>query len=239
MHPYFNEPSNEDVWAFHEAFADIMALFQHFTYPEVLHHQIATARGDLESNNLLGRLAQQFGQATGRPDSLRNYLGKEDEHGVWQRAKPNPRALESTVESHERGSILVAAVFDAFLALYNDRVADLLRISTGGTGVLPAGRIHPDLANRLAEAAAAAAAEVQRACIRAMDYVPPVDITFGDFLRALVTADYELSSVPKSRTRVAFINAFQSWGIYPLDVSTLSENSLARPRSRRPVPTPA
>ena len=32
---------------FHEAFADIVALFQHFTFPEILRHQIAHTRGAL------------------------------------------------------------------------------------------------------------------------------------------------------------------------------------------------
>jgi len=41
LHPRFIEPTNWDIWALHEAFADIVALFQHFTYPEVLRHQIA------------------------------------------------------------------------------------------------------------------------------------------------------------------------------------------------------
>ena len=47
IHPRFNEPTNPDVHAFHEAFADIVALFQHFTYPGVLRDQIARTRGDL------------------------------------------------------------------------------------------------------------------------------------------------------------------------------------------------
>ncbi len=226
MHPFFNEPSNDDVWAFHEAFADIMALFQHFTYPEVLRHQIAQSRGDLETDNLLGQLAQQFGQAIGQRGALRDYLGEKDEAGVWRRTKPDPRALESTIEPHERGSILVAAVFDAFLKLYNDRVHDLLRISTGGTGVLQPGQIHPDLANRLANEAAQTADEVLRVCIRAMDYLPPIDVTFGEFLRAMITADHDLAPVLRRRNRVAFIEAFRAWGIYPRDVTTLSEDSL-------------
>ena len=41
MHRRFIEPSNVDVLAFHEAFADICALFQHFSLPEVLRQQIA------------------------------------------------------------------------------------------------------------------------------------------------------------------------------------------------------
>ena len=59
-----------------------------------------------------------------------------------------------------------------------------------------------------------------------MDYVPPMDITFGDFLRALITADYDLVPDDDRRYRVAFIEAFRKWGIYPRDVRTLSEESL-------------
>jgi hypothetical protein len=233
MHPYFNEASNEDVWAFHEAFADIMALFQHFTYPEVLRHQLSHTRGDLETDNLLGQLAQQFGQAIGQRRALRDYLGGLDEQGVWKRTTPNPHALEVEHEAHVRGSILVAAVFDAFLILYNDRIRDLVRIATGGTGVLPAGQIHPDLVNRLASEAAQTADDVLQICIRAMDYLPPVDITFGEFLRALITADYDLAPGVGGRSRIAFIEAFRAWGIYPRDVTTLSEDSL---RWRPPDP---
>jgi hypothetical protein len=75
VHPRFNEPTNPDVHAFHEAFADIVALFQHFTYPIVLESQIRRTRGDLHSENLLGQLAQQFGRATGRGAALRDALG--------------------------------------------------------------------------------------------------------------------------------------------------------------------
>ncbi len=225
MHPYFNEPSNEDVWAFHEAFADIVALFQHFTFPEVLRHQIANTRGDLQTDSLLARLAQELGQAIGGRGALRNALGSVKE-GRWRRNIPDPRALRTLREPHGRGSILVAAVFDAFLALYNNRIADLLRIYTSGTGTLPEGRIHPDLVNRLANEATQVAADVLQTCIRAMDYVPPVDITFGEFLRALVTADYDLAPADRRAHRIAFIEAFRAWGIYPRDVASLSEDSL-------------
>ena len=46
MHVYFTEPTNPDVYAFHEAFADIVALLQHFTYPEMLRDQIGPTRGN-------------------------------------------------------------------------------------------------------------------------------------------------------------------------------------------------
>ena len=28
-------------------------------------------------------------------------------------------------------------------------------------------------------------------CVRALDYVPPVDLTFGEYLRALITAELQ------------------------------------------------
>ena len=59
---------------------------------------------------------------------------------------PDPAELGKRVTPHARGAILVAAVFDAFLAIYRVRTADLLRIYTGGTGVLPSGAMQPSWA---------------------------------------------------------------------------------------------
>ncbi len=226
MHRRFNEASNPDVLAFHEAFADIVALFQHFSFPEVLRHQIAKTRGDLASENLLAQLAQEFGQATGSHGALRDALGGFDENGIWQPSIPDPRELANTSEPHARGSLLVAAIFDAFVSIYKSRVADLLRIATSGTGVLPAGQLHPDLVNRLASEAAKSAQHILNMCIRALDYCPPVDLTFGDYLRALITADYDLVRDDDLGYRIAVVEAFRGWGIYPHDVRSLSIDSL-------------
>lgn len=226
MHAYFSEPTNEDVLAFHEAFADLVALFQHFTFPEVMRQQIARTRGDLRVDNLLGQLAQQFGQTTGKRGALRNYIVRERAPGRWERVKPDPKLLRERFEVHDRGGILVAAVFEAFLKLYENRTADLLRLASNGTGRLAEGALHPDLVNRLATEAAASADEVLSVCIRALDYMPPVDITFGDFLRALITADYDFGREDRRQVRIAFLDGFRSWGIYPRDVTTLSEDSL-------------
>src|SRR5439155_18716267 len=89
----FLEPSNPDVLAFHEAFADIVALFQHFTFPEVLRHQIARTRGDMHAQNTLGELAGQVGTAIGKYGGLRNAIGKLNEQNQWEPLKPDPDAL--------------------------------------------------------------------------------------------------------------------------------------------------
>ena len=54
-----------------------------------------------------------------------------------QRPRLPEEPIDRLIEPHERGGILVAAVFDAFFTVYSHRMADLLRIarvSAGATG---------------------------------------------------------------------------------------------------------
>lgn len=226
MHRRFNEPTNDDVLAFHEAFADIVALMQHFTVPEILETEIGRTRGNLRTQSILGSLALQFGRATGKRGALRDSIGRFNDAGEWVPLKPDPADYQKVKEPHQRGSILVAAVFDAFTAIYETRTADLLRIYTGGSGILPDGAIHPDLVRRLANEASKTAGHILNICIRALDYLPPVDVTFGEYLRGIITADADLVPDDRYHYRVAFVEAFRKRGIYPRDLDTLSVDTL-------------
>jgi hypothetical protein len=217
LHPRFREASNLDILAFHEAFADIVALFQHFSMPEALRHQLSRCRGDLSQRTLLAELAQQFGQATRRGQALRSAVKKDD---------PKATDYESATEPHDRGAVLVGAVFAAFLRIYERRAAQLMGLASNGTGIMPDGALPPALVDELATTAAKVADQVLTICIRALDYCPPVDITFGDYLRALITADRDLVPDDKRLYRVAFISSFRDRGIYPSDVQSLSVDSL-------------
>jgi hypothetical protein len=68
----YRSPTNRDALAFHEAIADIVAIFQHFTFPEVLKETIRTTRADIRSASPLIELAVQFGHGTGRGKALRS-----------------------------------------------------------------------------------------------------------------------------------------------------------------------
>jgi hypothetical protein len=174
-------------------------------------------------------LAVQFGHATrGGQVALRDAIGTMDPTThEWKKAeKPTPKAYLETEEPHARGAILVAAVFSAFLRLYGVRRDDLVRIATNGTGVLPAGDIPLALAGRLADEASKVASHVLNICIRALDYCPPVNLTFGDYLRALITADRDLVPNDRHGYRVAFVAAFRERGIYPSGVKNLSTETL-------------
>jgi len=216
LHRRMQEISNHDVPAFHEAFADIVALFQHFAIPELVRFQIARTEANLGAAHLLAGLARQFGEGTGRHGALRDYLSGE------------PRLMDpaATIEPHARAQILVAAVYDAFLRIVDHRIADLIRIATSGSGVLPPGALHPDLVNRVAGETCKTARHVLTMCIRALDYCPAIDITFGEYLRALITADIDTVAIDAHHYRVAFLESFRKFRILPRDVRTISEETL-------------
>jgi len=250
---FFTEPTNPDVLAFHEAFADLTALFLHFSHKEALLDTIrktggllyqfeltpdaapvegsarvsadranmpARVQGEKAVRNPLVDLAKQFGEASGMGRGLRSAL--ED--------KPDPLALRTRInEPHFRGSILVAAVFDAYFSTYLLAASDLFRIFRAGGASISSPELPTSLANLLAEVASKTADNFFQLCARALDYCPPVDITFGDFLRALMTASVDLRP-EDGAVRQALMQAFRARGIYPDSASFFSQDALCWPQ---------
>lgn len=211
----FSVPTSPDVPGFHEGFADLMAILQRLSYPEVVERAIGKARGDIEKADILMQVARQFGETVSHRSSLRQAL----DLGLEKSYRPD-------LESHDMGSVLLAAVFQAFNTLYRRKVARFLRIATGGTGILPPGDMHPDLQALLAEQISKLASQFQMIAVRAVDYCPPVDIELGEYLRAIITADHDLIPDDRLAYREALIDAFGCRGIIPRDVQFLSEESL-------------
>jgi hypothetical protein len=234
---YFSERTSPDVAAFHEAFADIVALFRHFSHKEALLDTIektggklyqyhlepdATSEGNpviqaqkLQENPLIG-LAQQFGEARGTGKALRSALSE----------LPDPNKMKDpSLEPHERGAILVAAIFDAYFTVYLRQTADLFRLYRAA-GNLHTSEVSGPFANLLAKAATKTARILFKICVRAIDYCPAVDITFGDYLRALITADRDNHPADPLGVRDAFMQAFRLRGILPEDAQYFSEDSL-------------
>ena len=137
---------------------------------------------------------------------------------------PDKNAYHNADEEHDRGAVLVAAVIDGFLRSYHDGIEDLLRIATAGSGVLQPGALHPDLVARIASTACITAERITQICIRAFDYLPPVDVTFSDYLRALVTADIDLFPDDTIHLRANLIEGFRVRGIYPAGVVSLADD---------------
>ncbi len=218
MYRRFNEPTNKDVLALHEGFADIVALMQHFTMPDLLAHEIAKTRGDLAAESILGSLAIQFGQATGRGGALREAIGRNVD-GAWVRNQADPNLYDTASTPHSRGAILVAAVFDAYLTIYQARTADLIRLATGGTGLSSPGRSTPTssiaLPTRPPRPPAMSSTWRSGPWTTSRRSTSPSSSTSA----RLITADYDLVRDDQYNYRVAFVEAFRRRGIHPENLS--------------------
>jgi hypothetical protein len=203
--------SGPDQAGFHEGFADIVALLSVFGLKDVVSallpgrtregKRVRKAKltvGNLCDSVLLG-LAEQFGREASRyrADCLRRAVRRPPRKGVYESA--------SYDEAHKRGEILSAAVLNAFIAVWARRLRSWL----------PAREKYVAM-DRVVEDGADAAEQLLTMCIRALDYCPVVDIKFGEFLSALLTADMEL--VPddgKYKYRPILREQFSRWGIVP------------------------
>jgi len=224
MRAEFMRDTHPDVRAFHEAFADTVALLHNFSQQELV-EQALEETGDLNADSLLG-LGRQVGEATsgGAGGAMRRALGSDE-----RRDKPVPETRryveDMPQEEHQRGSILVAAIFEAFLGAYEARAKSLFRLARAGgmnkSGVLPA-----ELTHLLAKEVRKLASQFLNICIRAIDYCPPVDVRFGEYLRAMLTADYDVVPEDGHGYRDKLIKAFRRRNIKIDHVQDLSQDSL-------------
>jgi hypothetical protein len=108
-------------------------------------------------------------------------------------------------EPHRRGEILVAAIMNGFLETWHYR----LQITQ-----VPGERNYS--LRRVAEEGADIAAALATMWIRALDYMPPVHMEFGDALSAAVTADSEVRpDDSRYRLRKHMLASFARYGIEP------------------------
>lgn len=205
LRPRFIEPGLPDQAAFHEAFADIVAMLSVFSLRTLLESvlgkidtrgRIAAKRvtvGELE-RTVLFRLAEQFGEATSgvRGSALRRSLDLPT-GDAWRR---DP-AFEG---AHRRGEVIVAALMRALLAMWTGRLEALIH-----GGGLDRGRA--------AEEGAKAARHLLQMAIRAIDYAPAVELEFEDFLDALLVADQVVAPDDEHGYRGAVRAAFASYDI--------------------------
>lgn len=213
----YTDDSGPDQSGFHEGFSDVVALLSVFSLREIVELalvkeavQIKTQGGVrlLNASNLteqalagsiLFGLGKEFGQEMegARANALRRSLN----------LKPSRRYLEDAKydEPHDRGEVFAAAVLRSFLRLWLIRIGEL-------------GKFNERYCNldMVIDEGAKIADHLLTIAIRALDYCPPVDFEFGDFLAALLTVDREV--VPDDSRfsyRIVIRAVFDEYGIAP------------------------
>lgn len=228
----YTTPSSPEQAGFHEGFADIVALLSVFSLRDIVRFLLldsqnaenksaasenpsASANADLIHSDRLQKtelkksvlfgLAKEMGQEMSgvRGRALRRSVSLEP---LSKDAIPylDQPAFE---EPHRCGELLVAALLNAFIEVWDQRIAKLKKQNTGSS------YLNLEL---VVEQGAEAAEHLLTMAIRALDYTPPTDIKFSDYLSALLTADKE--TVPddsKYSYRQQITQSFRSYGIEP------------------------
>jgi hypothetical protein len=229
----FLNPTNTDVPAFHEGFADLVALFLHFTYSDVVERAIGEYRGTLEGGTLLTDLAREFGYARSgrqRAAALRSGVDVDGlaafDSDVLPSDQSKPACYDPALEPHRLGSVLVSAVFEAFLTVARRKTDRLFRIAGVDPHAFGRVSLSEALIKALAQEASDIAGQFLNMCIRAIDYCPPADMELGEYLRALVTADGDLEQADKWGFREALMRSFRRRRIFPDHVQFMTEDAV-------------
>jgi len=198
-------PSSPDQAAFHEGYADVVALLSIFSLPNVV-EQLMDAAAPTREPEFVG--TDWLSKDRLRETALFG-LGEEVDprRSALRRSvtlKPDKNLLDQSefLEPHRRGEVLVAAVMNAFLDIWRARIAE------------PAGNGQRLLRAKVAEEGRVAADHLLTMVIRALDYAPVTDLLFGDYWAALLTADIEVQpDDSKYHYRDVISASFREYGV--------------------------
>jgi len=221
-------PSNPDQAAFHEGFADVVALLSVFSLPEVVAHLLAPPTGRRTGARTIARksiepAALQRSALFGLADQMGKELDGLRGSALRRSAEliPDPAILDDPdyLEPHRRGEVFVAAVMQAFVAAWSERIK-----ATGlkGQQAFPLASVVEEGAD-IADALATL-------WIRALDYMPPVHLTFPDALTAALTSDTQVRpDDERFKLRHYLKKQFAAYGIAPVKATRPAQSDCWEP----------
>ncbi|KQT94751.1 hypothetical protein ASG49_07995 [Marmoricola sp. Leaf446] len=260
LRPRYTEPGLPDQLAFHEALADLVALLsvfgttgvaQHLLDPEGVgevrfpsdaaarrledhaeqRERLLAGRAELLRSSPLARLAEQIG---GRRNA--QHPGGALVPGRYPALRRSIDLVPTTTwaddptyaEPHRRAEILVAVFMQTLVAMWAERLTPLRHERRGG---LDAGRV--------AEEGVKAAKHLLAMLLRALDYLPPVELEFADVIDSVLTADRRLAPDDDHDYRGLLQRSFEAFGITAPEHRILDEDGVADGTLTAPGAAPA
>ncbi len=207
----YTDHSSPQQAGFHEGFADLVAMLSIFSAQSVVEklvdlgmpdvNETFIRRADLTPEKL--RISALLGLAQEMGSEISGIHGQALRRSVTLAPGKDHLTSRQFEEPHLCGEVLVAAVLNAYLGVWINRLKAI-----GDTSKLDR--------KRAAEEGAEIADRLLTMCIRAIDYCPPTDLQFADFASAIVTADWELNPKDeKYHIRSTLLEWFEQYGIRP------------------------
>lgn len=247
LRPRYIEPGLPYQRAFHEALADLVALFSVFDLKGVAEHLLDRKREGalrLKSDDAAAAEPDPVKRAelrrAGRAEFLKAtpLLGLAEQLGIRRARRKtgddaeqgsSPTALRRSVEMtpgeawksdprfdrpHRLAEVLVAAFMQTFVTMWVGRLEPLR--TDGGMDL-----------GRVAEEGRKSARHLLGMVLRALDYLPPVELEFGDVIDSVVTADKRLAPDDEHNYRGALEAAFAAFGIQAPPHQIVDEDGIA------------
>lgn len=187
LRPFYSADTSIQTAAFHEFAADLTAILAAFLNNELRFQALQESAGDMQRDQIISGLAEEFGNYShGRP-----YL----------RSAQDPRGLpdvQSNPDPYAWSQVLTGAMFD----ILKEMLA--IRKTT-----LKAGGRQPTLK----EAFSLVCNRFRRVAFQPFDYLPPVDVQFSDYARAVLRADEIVEPRDDDGYRAAMLRVFARRGI--------------------------
>jgi hypothetical protein len=166
----------------HEAIADITALLMAFSSHNLCETVLRQTGGSISNSTAFSAIAEEFGRALSGEGHgsfyLRSLLNNKtlDPNDASRDAQGKPN-LVARNEPHTLSEILTGALYAVMVKLH-----EMLKTQE-------ATNLNKSPYEVAGRALAIGAARFRRIALRALDYLPPGEITFADYARALIAAD--------------------------------------------------
>lgn len=208
--------------ALHEAIADMTALFLAFQSDRLVDAVLRQTGGSIRYSTAFNSIAEEFGRALdpqGRAHYLRNLANDRtldpNDTSVDERGRPNRVERD---EPHALSEVLSGALYSVVMSLHEDLTK---RFSDQ----------RPDVIAASGKALGIGGTRLHRMFFRALDYLPPGEVSFADYGRAIIAAD-QASHPTDEKERGWLRQEFVRRGIVPDDAALEVETNFEAPALR-------
>ena len=214
----------------HEAIGDLTALLMAFDSRVLRKAVLEETGGSIRRSDLFSSLAEEYAQGKDRLGRVGFLRSLDNQKTLDPDAEPENRVSRSS--PHELSQVLTGALYPLMLELYEER--QRLEVEkTGRDPLVVSGKSLWVAAQRF-----------KRMLLRALDYLPPGEVSFADYGRAILASDqasHPDDDTSRSRIRDEFARRhvvgsetdleletdFEHEAVADLDLATLVESDWA------------
>jgi len=218
--PHLYDAITPQSLALHEGIADLSALLMAFRSNELRETILRQTGGSIEKSTAFNSLAEEFGhalEASGRWGYLRNLLNRKtlcpDDKTLDPKGKPN---RVSRAEPHELSEVITGALYAVMVKMHTALRRELAQkenkseFSVSGKALYISGE------------------RFKRMTLRALDYLPPGEVSFADYGRAIIASD-QASHPADTQERNWIIDEFLNRCIVPNREALQVETNFSSP----------